>query len=77
MNDNYDIKGNTANKGHRTRQVNKVKNLQDLQNQKYTKTTEANLTLAIKDLEKLTDRLAILGGYLIQNRHRPGGQSGA
>ena len=47
--DDYDFTGKseadillsyTANKGHRTRQVNKVKNLLDLQNQKYSKTTE-------------------------------------
>ena len=32
---------------------------------KYTETSEATITTAIKDLEKFTDRLAILAGYLV------------
>ena len=66
MNDDYDFTGKsyTANKGHRTRQVSKVKNRLDLQEQEYSKTTEKTLTTVIKDLEKFTDRLAILAGFL-------------
>ena len=61
MNDDYDFAGKsegdillsyTANKGHRTPQVAKVTNLINLQSQKYSKTTEKTLTIAIKDLER-------------------------
>ena len=81
MNDDYNFSGKsegdillsyTANKGHRTRQVSKVTNLLNLQSQKYSKTTEKTLTIAIKDLEKLTDRLAILTGYLVLNKIETG-----
>ena len=73
MNDNYDFTGKseadillsyTANKGHRTRQLNKVKNLLGLQEQKYSRITEKTLCTAVRDLNKFTDRLAILTGYL-------------
>ena len=53
-----------ADKGHRTRQITKITNLLALQEEKYSKFTEKTLITAIKELEKLTDRLAILAGYL-------------
>ena len=73
MNNNYDFTGKTegdihlsytANKCHRTRQLAKVTNLLALQEQKYSKYTEKTLITAVQGLEKFTDRLAILPGYL-------------
>ena len=41
----------TANKGHRTRQVNKINNLLTLQDQKYSKATEETLLKIVAALE--------------------------
>ena len=40
----------TANKGHRTRSVNKINNLLTLQDQKYSKITEATLPVSYTHL---------------------------
>ena len=73
MNDDYNFTGRTegdillsytANKGHRTRQLTKITNPLALQDQKYSKYRDKTLITAVKDLEKFTDRLAILAGYL-------------
>ena len=58
MGDKYDFEGKTkgdillsfkSNKGHRTRQFNKITNLLALQEQKYSKKT---LLIAVKEMEK-------------------------
>ena len=45
----------TANKGHRTRQINKINNLLTLQDQKYSKITEATLLKLVSALERYQD----------------------
>ena len=54
----------TANKGHRTRQVNKINNLLPLQDQKYSKVTEATLLKIVSALEQYQDRLNIFASWL-------------
>ena len=54
----------TANKGHRTRQVNKINNLLTLQDQKYSKITEATLLGLVLALERYQDRLNIFAAWL-------------
>ena len=54
----------TANKGHRTRQVNKINNLLTLQDQKYSKITEATLLKLVSALERYQDRLNIFSSWL-------------
>ena len=69
----YDFEGKTegdillsykATKGHRTRNFNKITNLLTLQEQKYSKFTEANLITAVKEMERQMDKLVILAAYL-------------
>ena len=62
----------TANKGRRTRQLTKITNFLALQDQNYSKYTEKSLIAAVKDLEKLTDRLAIPTGYLTRYKIETG-----
>ena len=54
----------TANKGHRTRQVNKINNLLTLQDQKYSKATEETLLKIVAALERYQDRLKIFASWL-------------
>ena len=55
----------TANKGHRTRNVNKINNLLTLlQDQKYSKITEATLLGLVSALERYQDRLNIFSAWL-------------
>ena len=54
----------TANKGHRTRQINKINNLLTLQDQKYSKITEATLLNLVSALERYQDRLNIFASWL-------------
>ena len=54
----------TANKGHRTRQVNKINNLLTLQDQTYSKITEATLLSLVSALERYQDRLNIFSAWL-------------
>ena len=54
----------TANKGHRTRNVNKIINLLTLQDQKYSKVTEATLLGLVLALERYQDRLNIFSAWL-------------
>ena len=54
----------TANKGHRTRNVNKINNLLTLQDQKYSKVTEATLLGLVSALERYQDRLNIFSAWL-------------
>ena len=54
----------TANKGHRTRQANKINNLLTLQDQKYSKATEATLLKVVSALERYQDRLNIFASWL-------------
>ena len=54
----------TANKGHRTRNVNKINNLLTLQDQKYSKVTEATLLGLVSALERYQDRLNIFAAWL-------------
>ena len=69
----YDFEGKTegdillsykATKGHRTRNFNKITNLLALQEQKYSKFTEANMITAVKEMERQMDKLVILAAYL-------------
>ena len=53
-----------ANKGHRTRQANKIDNLLALQDQKYSKTTENTLLQIVAALERYQDRLNIFSSWL-------------
>ena len=53
-----------ANKGHRTRNVNKINNLLDLQDAKYSKITEATLVGLVSALERYQDRLNIFVAWL-------------
>ena len=55
-----------SNKGHRTRQFNKITNLLTLQEQKYSKTKEKNppILAAVQAMEKYTNRLTLLASYL-------------
>ena len=73
MNYNYDFTGKAegdillsyiASTGHRTRQNTKTTNLLALQEQKYSKFTDKTLISAVREMEKFTDRLTILAGYL-------------
>ena len=54
----------TANKGHRTRNVNKINNLLTLQDAKYSKLTEATLLGLVSALERYQDRLNIFAAWL-------------
>ena len=54
----------TANKGHRTRNVNKINNLLTLQDEKYSKITEATLLGLVSALERYQDRLNIFAAWL-------------
>ena len=54
----------TANKGHRTRNANKINNLLTLQDQKYSKITEATLLNIVSALERYQDRLNIFAAWL-------------
>ena len=54
----------TANKGHRTRNVNKINNLLTLQDAKYSKLTEATLLALVSALERYQDRLNIFAAWL-------------
>ena len=54
----------SSNKGHRTRQCNKITNLFALQEQKYSKTTEKTILAAVQAMEKYQDRLTMLTSYL-------------
>ena len=54
----------TANKGHRTRQANKINNLLTLQDQKYSKATEETLLKVVSALERYQDRLNIFASWL-------------
>ena len=54
----------TSKKGHRTRQVNKINNLLTLQDQKYSKITEATLLSLVSALERYQDRLNIFSAWL-------------
>ena len=51
-------------KGHRTRNYNKITNFLALQEQKYSKFTEASLIAAVKEMERQMDKLVILAAYL-------------
>ena len=53
-----------SNKGHRTRQFNKITNLLTLQEQKYSKTTEKTILAAVQTMEKYQGRLTLLASYL-------------
>ena len=53
-----------SNKGHRTRQYNKITNLLTLQEQKYSKTTEKTMLAAVQAMEKYQDRFTMLASYL-------------
>ena len=53
-----------ANKGHRTRNVNKINNLLTLQDEKYSKITEATLLGLVSALERYQDRLNIFSAWL-------------
>ena len=63
----YDFEGKTegdillsykAAKGHRTRNFNKITNFLALQEQKYSKFTEASLIAAVKEMERQSSRAA-------------------
>ena len=54
----------TANKGHWTRNVNKINNLLTLQDEKYSKVTEATLLGLVSALERYQDRLNIFSAWL-------------
>ena len=54
----------TANKGHRTRQANKINNLLTLQDQKYSKAKEETLLKVVLALERYQDRLNIFSSWL-------------
>ena len=53
-----------ANKGHRTRYVNKITSLLDLQEAKYSKVTEATLLSYVQHMERFQDRLNIFSAWL-------------
>ena len=53
-----------ANKGHRTRYVNKINNLLNLQDEKYSKVSEATLLGFVSALERYQDRLNIFAAWL-------------
>ena len=53
-----------ANKGHRTRNVNKINNLLDLQDAKYSQLTEATLVGLVSALERYQDRLNFFVAWL-------------
>ena len=53
-----------ANKGHRTRYVNKITSLLDLQDAKYSKVTEATLLSYVQHMERYQDRLNIFSAWL-------------
>ena len=53
-----------ANKGHRTRYVNKITSLLDLQEAKYSKVTEATLLSFVQHMERYQDRLNIFAAWL-------------
>ena len=53
-----------AHKGHRTRYVNKIASLLDLQEAKYSKVTEATLLGYVQKMELHQDRLNIFAAWL-------------
>ena len=53
-----------AHKGHRTRYVNKIASLLDLQEAKYSKVTEATLMNYVHQMERHQDRLNIFSAWL-------------
>ena len=53
-----------AHKGHRTRYVNKIASLLDLQEAKYSKVTEATLLGYVQKMELHQDRLNIFATWL-------------
>ena len=53
-----------ANKGHRTRYVNKITSLLDLQEAKYSKVSEATLLSYVQHMERFQDRLNIFSAWL-------------
>ena len=54
----------TANKVHRARNVNKINNLLTLQDQKYSKVTEATLLGLVSSLERYQDRVNVFSAWL-------------